>query len=55
MAAPVESLPDIDEDDCTKSLQEMVDDFRFCHKMSPLEIATMLKEMRIDIAVDLAG
>lgn len=52
---PVEALPDIDEDDCTKSLQEMVDDFRFCHKMSPLEIATMLKEMRIDIAVDLAG
>lgn len=52
---PVETLPDIDEDDCTKSLQEMVDDFRFCHKMSPLEIATMLKEMRIDIAVDLAG
>lgn len=43
------------EDDCTKSLQEMVDDFRFCQKMSPLEIATMLKEMRIDIAVDLAG
>lgn len=43
------------EDDCTKAVQELVDDFRFCHRMSHPKIAAMLKAMKIDIAVDLAG
>ena len=46
---------DKQKDDCTKEVQSMVDDFRFCAGMSYPQIVAMLKGMHIDIAVDLAG
>lgn len=44
-----------EKDDCTEEVQSMVDNFIFCAKMSHGEIVAMLKAMKIDIAVDLAG
>lgn len=43
------------KDEYTKQAQEMADNFKFCLGMPYSKIAAMLKSMRVDIAVDLAG
>ncbi len=44
-----------EKDKRTEEVESMVDDFRYCHKMSHPQIAAMLKAMQVDIAIDLAG
>ncbi len=44
-----------EKDKRTEEVESMVDDFRYCHKMSHGQIAAILKAMQVDIAIDLAG